>query len=80
DAGYLLRSGVQFHWHNEGYGNFSEFVDTLDRKKRKNILAERRKVAEQGVRFVWLRGAEITEAHWRFFNRCYRHTYAAHYS
>jgi predicted N-acyltransferase len=27
-----------------------------------------------------LRGAEITEAHWRFFNRCYRHTYAAHYS
>ncbi len=80
DAGYLLRSGVQFHWHNEGYGNFSEFVDTLDRKKRKNILAERRKVAEQGVRFAWLRGAEITEAHWRFFNRCYRHTYAAHYS
>jgi len=80
DAGFLLRSGVQFHWHNEGYGSFAEFVDTLDRKKRKNILAERRKVAEQGVQFTWLRGSEITEAHWRFFNRCYRHTYAAHYS
>ncbi|WDZ97824.1 GNAT family N-acetyltransferase [Herbaspirillum sp. WKF16] len=79
-AGFLLRSGVQFHWHNEGYASFAEFVDTLDRKKRKNILAERRKVSEQGVRFVQLRGAEIEEAHWRFFNRCYRHTYSDHYS
>lgn len=80
DAGFLLRSGVQFHWHNDGYASFAEFVDTLDRKKRKNILAERRKVAEQGIRFVHLRGAQIGEQHWRFFNRCYRHTYAAHYS
>lgn len=80
DAGFLLRSGVQFHWHNEGYASFAEFVDTLDRKKRKNILAERRKVAEQGVSFLQLRGAEITEEHWRFFNRCYRHTYSDHYS
>ncbi|TWC64100.1 GNAT family N-acetyltransferase [Herbaspirillum sp. SJZ099] len=80
DAGFLLRSGVQFHWHNEGYASFDEFAATLDRKKRKNILAERRKVAEQGVRFLTLHGKEIEEAHWRFFHRCYRHTYAAHYS
>ena len=80
EAGFLLRSGVQFHWHNAGYASFAEFVDTLERKKRKNILAERRKVAEQGIRFVSLRGAEIGEQHWRFFNRCYRHTYSAHYS
>lgn len=80
DAGFLLRSGVQFHWHNPGYASFAEFVDTLDRKKRKNILAERRKVVEQGVTMSLLRGAEITEAHWRFFHRCYRHTYAAHHS
>jgi predicted N-acyltransferase len=80
DAGFLLRSGVQFHWHNAGYASFEEFVGTLDRKKRKNILAERRKVAEQGVSFISLRGGEIGEEHWRFFNRCYRHTYSEHYS
>lgn len=80
DAGFLLRSGVQFHWHNEGYASFDEFAATLDRKKRKNILAERRKVAEQGVTFEQLRGGEIGEEHWRFFNRCYRHTYSDHYS
>ena len=80
DAGFLLRSGVQFHWHNEGYDSFEQFAATLERKKRKNVLAERRRVAEQGVRLRWLRGAEIGEAQWRFFHRCYRHTYAAHYS
>ncbi|KAF1049091.1 MAG: hypothetical protein GAK35_00069 [Herbaspirillum frisingense] len=80
DAGFLLRSGVQFHWHNEGYASFEEFAGTLDRKKRKNILAERRKVAEQEVTFLSLRGREIDEQHWRFFNRCYRHTYSEHYS
>jgi predicted N-acyltransferase len=79
-AGFLLRSGVQFHWRNDGYGSFEEFLSTLERKKRKNILAERRKVSEQGVSFRTLRGADITEADWRFFHRCYKHTYAAHYS
>ncbi|WP_083444587.1 GNAT family N-acetyltransferase [Herbaspirillum rhizosphaerae] len=79
-AGFMLRSGVQFHWHNEGYRDFGEFLSTLERKKRKNILAERRKVAEAGVSFRHLDGAEATEKDWRFFHRCYRHTYSAHYS
>jgi predicted N-acyltransferase len=80
EAGFMLRSGVQFHWHNEGYRDFAEFLATLERKKRKNILAERRKVGEAGVTFRHLRGHEAGEADWRFFHRCYRHTYAAHHS
>lgn len=79
-AGFMLRSGVQFHWHNQGYRDFAEFLSTLERKKRKNILAERRKVAEAGVTFRHLGGATATESDWRFFQRCYRHTYSAHYS
>ena len=79
-AGFLLRCGVQFHWLNPGYQNFEEFLATLERKKRKNILAERRKVFEQGVTFRQVRGAAISEADWRFFYRCYAHTYAAHHS
>lgn len=80
DAGFMLRSGVQFHWHNEGYRDFDEFLSTLERKKRKNILAERRKVTEAGVTFRHFSGSEATEKDWRFFHRCYRHTYSAHYS
>ncbi|MFC5511220.1 GNAT family N-acetyltransferase [Massilia jejuensis] len=80
DAGFLLRSGVQFHWLNPGYASFDEFLGTLEQKKRKNIRAERRKVREAGVTMRRVRGTEATDAHWTFFNRCYRHTYAAHHS
>ena len=80
DAGFLLRSGVQFHWLNGGYATFDDFLATLEQKKRKNIRAERRKVKEAGVTLRRVRGVDATESDWRFFNRCYRHTYAAHYS
>jgi predicted N-acyltransferase len=80
EAGFMLRSGVQFHWLNGGYRNFDEFLSTLERKKRKNILAERRKVREAGITFRHVAGKDATEADWRFFKRCYDHTYAAHYS
>ena len=80
DAGFMLRSGVQFHWLNPGYASFDEFLDTLERKKRKNIRAERRKVTEQGVTFRQIPGAQATDADWHFFNRCYARTYAEHHS
>jgi len=80
DAGFLLRSGVQFHWLNRGYADFEEFLATLEAKKRKNIRAERRKVREAGVTLRRVRGTEAVDADWVFFNRCYRHTYSAHYS
>jgi predicted N-acyltransferase len=79
-AGFMLRSGVQFHWENRGYASFDEFLSTLDQKKRKNIRAERRKVREAGVTFRHIPGTEASEADWRFFKRCYDSTYAAHYS
>lgn len=79
-AGFLLRTGVQFHWRNRGYRDFDEFLATLDQKKRKNIRAERRKVRDAGVVFRQVSGAEASEADWRFFKRCYDNTYAEHYS
>jgi predicted N-acyltransferase len=80
EAGYMLRSGVQFHWMNEGYRDFDGFLASLEHKKRKNIRAERRKVAEAGVVLRRVRGRDASEADWRLFHRCYRHTYAAHHS
>ena len=80
EAGFMLRSGVQFHWLNPGYASFDEFLATLEQKKRKNIRAERRKVLDAGVTLRRVRGADATDADWKLFNRCYRHTYAAHYS
>ncbi len=79
-AGFLLRKGVQFHWQNEGYDSFEQFLATLEMKKRKNIRAERRKVAEAGITLRQLRGEDATDADWRFFKRCYDNTYQAHWS
>ena len=80
DAGFMLRSGVQFHWLNAGYDSFDQFLGTLEKKKRKNIRAERRKVMEAGVTMRRVRGAEAHDDEWRFFNRCYQRTYVAHRS
>ncbi|MCO8642121.1 GNAT family N-acetyltransferase [Burkholderia multivorans] len=78
--GMMLREGVQFHWVNDGYRHFDDFLGTLEQKKRKNIRAERRKVRDAGVTFRRLTGERITDADWRFFTRCYRQTYREHYS
>lgn len=77
-AGFMLRSGVQFHWMNAGYANFDDFLETLERKKRKNIRAERRKVQEAGVTFRQIEGSDISTANWKFFKQCYDRTYALH--
>ncbi len=79
-AGFMLRSGVQFHWLNAQYRDFDAFLSTLEQKKRKNIRAERRKVAEAGVTLRRVPGAQIGAADWRLFYRCYSNTYAEHRS
>jgi predicted N-acyltransferase len=79
-AGFLLRKGVQFHWQNDGYDSFEQFLSTLEQKKRKNIRAERRKVLEAGVTLRQLPGRDATEADWHFFKHCYDQTYREHHS
>ena len=78
--GLMLRRGVQFHWRNEGYASFDEFLSLLTHDKRKKIRQERRKVRETGAVFRRLTGADLREEHWRFFTRCYNATYRAHHS
>ena len=78
--GLLERTGVQFHWRNEGYESFEAFLAALSHDKRKKIRQERRRVAEAGVRLRRVTGREATGADWDFFNHCYRRTYRAHHS
>ncbi|MCA1246327.1 GNAT family N-acetyltransferase [Massilia sp. MS-15] len=80
EAGFMLRSGVQFHWLNAGYASFDAFLATLEQKKRKNIRAERRKVREADVTLRRVRGRDAVDADWVLFNRCYRRTYQAHHA
>jgi len=79
-AGLMQRLGVQFHWTNPGWTDFEDFLSALTQPKRKKIRAERRKVAEAGVRVEMLEGEAITADDWTLFSRCYRTTYAQHHS
>ena len=53
--GMLLRRTVQFHWRNDGYADFEDFLARLTHARRKNIRQERRRVREAGVSLRWLR-------------------------
>jgi len=77
-AGWMQRSGVQFHWQASGHANFTEFLAAMTREKRKKIQQEQRRVRDAGVHFAIRHGAEISGADWDFFHRCYELTYAAH--
>ena len=73
DAGWMLRSDIQFHWHNDGYASFDDFLGALASRKRKAIRKERL-AAQEGLEIVHYAGAEITEAHWDAFWVFYQDT------
>ena len=60
DAGLSLRYGVQYHWSNDGFGSFEDFLATLPQKKRTQIRRERKQPAMDGVSIETLRPEEIT--------------------
>jgi predicted N-acyltransferase len=61
--GWLVRSGLQYHWFNRGYARFDNFLSALASRKRKAIRKERA-AAREGLEFRTLRGAEIGAADW----------------
>jgi predicted N-acyltransferase len=73
DAGWLIRVDSQFHWHNEAYGSFDDFLGTLSSRKRKAIRKERA-AALDGLTVEHVTGAAITERHWDAFWIFYQDT------
>ncbi|MGD0960899.1 MAG: GNAT family N-acetyltransferase [Methylomonas sp.] len=73
--GLIVRQGVQFHWFNQAYRDFEDFLQTLTASKRKMLRRERRLVAEQGIELVRIAGPAISEEQWRAFFRFYNSTY-----
>ena len=78
DQGFMLRDSVQFHWHNQGFENFEQFLAALTMKRRKNIRREREQVARELITFRHVPGISSTNTDWEFFYRCYANTYLEH--
>jgi predicted N-acyltransferase len=72
-AGWLIREDRQFHWANEGYAAFDDFLDALASRKRKAIRKERTAAAE-GLEITHVTGAALTEADWDAFWSFYQDT------
>ena len=62
--GFLKRTDTQFHWQNEDYSTFDEFLGSLSSRKRKNIRRERREAVQAGVSIERLRGGDLDQRHW----------------
>ena len=77
--GLLTRHDCQFHWHNQNYGNFEDFLAQLDKKKRKNIRQERRRVAQQNISIRVLNGHTATDEDCANFAKFYDQTFAEKY-
>jgi predicted N-acyltransferase len=71
--GWLVRSGLQFHWLNRGYSSFDDFLAALSSRKRKQIRKERA-AAVKGLEVRALRASEIGAAEWDAFWTFYQHT------
>tara|TARA_R110002033_G_scaffold6243_5_gene24828 strand:- start:22 stop:1182 length:1161 start_codon:yes stop_codon:yes gene_type:complete len=72
-AGWLIRTDSQFHWRNDDYGSFDDFLAALSSRKRKAIRREREK-AQEAVEIVHLSGDEIQAHHWDYFWQFYQDT------
>ncbi len=73
--GLMRRHGCQFHWQNQGYRDFDDFLARLSSAKRKKIRRERRRVHEAGIDIRQLRGDEISDSEWATFHRLYESTF-----
>jgi predicted N-acyltransferase len=74
ENGFLQRTDQQFHWHNEGYGSFDDFLATLNSRHRKAIRRERREAVAAGITIHALTGSDITEDAWDAFFKFYMET------
>lgn len=72
--GYLPRVGEQYHWYNEDYSSFDDFLSRLTSRKRKAVKRERRIALSHGLEVRTLHGADLTSKQLDAFFAMYHHT------
>lgn len=73
-SGFIRRATHQYHWRNDGYATFDDFLGSLRHENRKQIKKERRRVAEQGVSIERIAGDQATDRDWALMFKLYRST------
>ena len=71
---FLIRQDQQFHWLNNGYLSFNQFLEALSSRKRKNIIKERRCALQNDIEIETVKADEISEDHWDHYFEFYLNT------
>ena len=61
-TGLMPRLDCQFHWRNESYESFEEFLAGFTSEKRKKLRRERRRISEAGIECRTLHGGDLDES------------------
>jgi predicted N-acyltransferase len=69
--GFVRRATHQYHWRNDGYASFDDFLGALRASARKQIRRERREVAESGLEIAVRTGDALTRDDWKALERFY---------
>ncbi|MEP6483892.1 MAG: GNAT family N-acetyltransferase [Rudaea sp.] len=72
---WLPRFDWQFHWENQNWSDFSDFLGAMSSKKRKNIRQEREHVARAGITCEILHGDEMSSRDWQTVHAFYEATF-----
>ena len=65
DQQLKIRKDCQFHWRNQNYTSFNDFLQTFSAPKRKKVRQDRRRVVDAGITFRRMHGRDLDEAAWR---------------
>ena len=74
--GFLIRNDQQFHFHNDNYKSYDDFLQTLASRKRKNLKKERQAALDNSITIDWITGTDLTEEIWDIFYQFYIDTSA----
>lgn len=77
--GWMVRNGVQYHWSNEGFSSFDDYLERFRSKRRNQIRRERRELAKQDVLIETYTGTEIPDDLIEPMYRFYLATIEGHY-
>jgi len=73
--GFMPRLGCQYHWQNNAYTDFDDYLAHFNNRKRKMVRQERRRVVEAGLDIRWYRGDQASEQEWDIMFDFYRNTF-----
>ena len=70
-----LRLGCQYHWKNQNYSDFDDFLSSFISRKRKKVNRERRMVKEQNISIEIIHGNDATEEQIEIAQQFYETTF-----